>query len=97
MSRHKLKARHWPCRDDNRALTCSVKEALLLVQRFCCFYCMKGVTLPEATVDHVVPKAKGGTDAVTNLVVSCESCNRRKGTTDVPERLVQSRISFFNR
>ena len=29
-------------------------------------------------VDHVVPKSRGGTDEVANLVTACPSCNREK-------------------
>ncbi len=31
------------------------------------------------TVDHVVPRSKGGTDTWDNLVTSCAPCNRKKG------------------
>jgi len=42
-----------------------------------CQYCGKGdVTL---TVDHVIPKSKGGNDSWENLVAACVSCNNRKG------------------
>jgi 5-methylcytosine-specific restriction endonuclease McrA len=34
-----------------------------------------------ATVDHVVPRAGGGGDDDSNLVVSCQRCNARKGAT----------------
>ena len=30
------------------------------------------------TIDHVIPKSKGGTDAPDNLVVACHSCNLYK-------------------
>lgn len=33
----------------------------------------------KLTVDHVVPKAAGGTDHPSNLSVLCRSCNSRKG------------------
>lgn len=31
------------------------------------------------TVDHVVPRAKGGSDELDNLVLACHDCNCRKG------------------
>jgi len=31
------------------------------------------------SVDHVVPKCKGGTDDWNNVVAACNQCNRRKG------------------
>ncbi|MGL1831966.1 UNVERIFIED_CONTAM: HNH endonuclease, partial [Acinetobacter sp. HSTU-ASm16] len=30
-------------------------------------------------VDHITPRAQGGTDAPANLQVLCRSCNRSKG------------------
>ena len=42
-----------------------------------CQYCGKSdLTL---TVDHIIPKARGGNDAWENLVAACVSCNNRKG------------------
>ncbi len=42
-----------------------------------CQYCGRSdVTL---TVDHVLPKARGGTDTWENLVCACVHCNNRKG------------------
>lgn len=32
-----------------------------------------------ATVDHIVPLAKGGTSAKSNLVTACRRCNNDKG------------------
>ena len=31
------------------------------------------------TVDHVIPRSKGGTSTWENIVASCAPCNRRKG------------------
>ncbi|MFG2328295.1 HNH endonuclease [Streptomyces sp. NPDC048604] len=47
-----------------------------------CRYC--GATAPGVPlrVDHVVPKALGGTDTPDNLVTSCEPCN--SGKSSVP-------------
>lgn len=40
-----------------------------------------GGPLPDdfPTLDHVVPRSKGGGHALRNLVVSCFPCNRTKG------------------
>lgn len=44
-----------------------------------CAYCAQ----PGAdTLDHVVPKHKGGLTVRRNLVPACSSCNRRKGSED---------------
>ncbi|WP_196245106.1 HNH endonuclease, partial [Xenorhabdus bovienii] len=33
-------------------------------------------------VDHIKPKAHGGTDALTNLILLCWSCHRAKTATE---------------
>jgi DNA-directed RNA polymerase subunit RPC12/RpoP len=43
-----------------------------------CQYC--GAT-KALTIDHVIPKSKGGKDTWDNLVVACSSCNSKKGDT----------------
>jgi 5-methylcytosine-specific restriction endonuclease McrA len=42
-----------------------------------CQYC--GTTSGELTVDHIIPKSRGGADTWENLVTACISCNNRKG------------------
>ncbi|HNR69371.1 MAG TPA: HNH endonuclease [bacterium] len=42
-----------------------------------CQYCR--TTQGPLTVDHVVPRTKGGTDTWENLVCACIHCNNRKG------------------
>jgi hypothetical protein len=41
-----------------------------------CRYC--GKTPKTIHLDHVIPWSRGGSDAVENLVSSCQSCNSRK-------------------
>lgn len=48
---------------------------------FECQYCG---TKRELTIDHVIPRAKGGKDTWTNLVTACKKCNAKKGN-DTPE------------
>ena len=43
-----------------------------------CQYC--GST-KRLTIDHVIPKSRGGGDTWENLVVACSSCNTKKGDT----------------
>lgn len=51
-----------------------------------CIWCGRGVWSPHghdpnlrATVDHVIPRAAGGTNDPQNLVTSCMQCNRARG------------------
>lgn len=44
-----------------------------------CQYCGSVTSDSKMTIDHVVPKSKGGTSAWTNCVAACLPCNFRKG------------------
>lgn len=43
-----------------------------------CEYCHSPLWLTRAQVDHIVPRACGGTDAVENLALACDRCNGNK-------------------
>ena len=51
--------------------------------KFRCQYC--GVESHDLTLDHVVPRQKGGRHEWTNVVSACKSCNHRKGNRTPPE------------
>jgi 5-methylcytosine-specific restriction endonuclease McrA len=50
-----------------------------------CAYCGKD-NIP-LQVEHIVPRAKGGTNRISNLSLACEKCNLAKGTKDMKEFL----------
>jgi hypothetical protein len=47
-----------------------------------CFYCGTALTWGTKTVDHVIPKSKGGPHRAWNIVISCLACNQEKGDSD---------------
>lgn len=51
--------------------------------RHTCQYC--GTTNRDLTIDHVVPKHRGGRHEWENLVAACRSCNHRKGSKTLSE------------
>lgn len=53
------------------------RKNILRRDRYRCVYCGRGDIL--LTVDHIIPKAKGGDDSWENLVCACTKCNNRKG------------------
>ena len=52
------------------------RRAVFARDGWTCQYCGSRSNL---TVDHVVPKSKGGVSTWENIVASCAPCNRRKG------------------
>lgn len=55
-------------------------ETLIEIYGDRCFYCTRqfGPTR-RRTLDHLVPLARGGTNLISNLVLSCAKCNQAKG------------------
>jgi 5-methylcytosine-specific restriction endonuclease McrA len=50
-----------------------------------CAYC--GVKDVPLQIEHIHPRSKGGSNSITNLTLSCEKCNTKKGTKDIKEFL----------
>lgn len=44
-----------------------------------CQYCGTKLAKSELTIDHVMPRSRGGRDTWDNLVLACVKCNVRKG------------------
>lgn len=49
---------------------------------FVCQYCGGNFTRKQLTVDHVIPKSKGGKRTWRNLSSACSDCNLRRGTNE---------------
>jgi 5-methylcytosine-specific restriction endonuclease McrA len=71
-----------------------LREWLLEKWQRMCAYC--GATGLPLQVEHIVARARGGTDRLSNLCLACEPCNMKKGTQDIrlflkeqPERLAR--------
>lgn len=52
--------------------------------QYTCVYCGDG-DKGNLTLDHVIPRAKGGTDAWDNLVTCCSKCNSEKADLSIEE------------
>jgi 5-methylcytosine-specific restriction endonuclease McrA len=46
-----------------------------------CAYCDRQLTANTATIDHIVPKHKGGHNTRNNLACCCNSCNKSKASS----------------
>ena len=52
-----------------------------------CRYCGLALSRGEATVEHVVPRSKGGKSARANFDITCYDCNVNKGDRSEAEFL----------
>jgi HNH endonuclease len=50
-----------------------------------CFYCGDFTPLHAGTLDHMIPRVRGGTNALLNLAWCCSPCNRHKGSMTAEE------------
>ena len=63
-------------RYDNLSVDLNRKNILVRDEHVCQYCGLKGVSL---TLDHVLPKGRGGQDSWENLVTACKQCNQKKG------------------
>ena len=61
----------------SRALS---RKNILLRDRNTCQYCSTTLPSGELTLDHVIPRSRGGLSTWENLVACCHPCNNRKGS-----------------
>ncbi len=66
--------RHIP----HQARTLSRKN-ILIRDRYTCQFCGRTLAASELTLDHVVPRSRGGRTDWDNLVACCHRCNNLKG------------------
>ncbi len=66
------------------------KENIFSRDKFTCQYC--GAINRPLTIDHIIPRVKGGSDSWTNLVTACQICNNNKGHRDLKETNLNLRI-----
>jgi 5-methylcytosine-specific restriction endonuclease McrA len=56
------------------------KKTIWLRDKGACQYCEKKLTIKDCTIDHVIPKSRGGEHSWDNVVIACRKCNQRKGS-----------------
>ena len=55
------------------------RRNVLLRDGFKCRYCGWEGTSAQLTIDHVLPRSRGGQTVWENVVAACAPCNRKKG------------------
>jgi 5-methylcytosine-specific restriction endonuclease McrA len=55
------------------------RHAIMLRDGYSCQYCGSTPHRSQLTIDHVIPKVRGGGSSWDNLVCACKQCNQTKG------------------
>lgn len=56
------------------------RKNIMMRDRYTCQYCHRTSPVHDLTLDHVVPRSRGGETTWENLVACCHGCNNRKGS-----------------
>jgi 5-methylcytosine-specific restriction endonuclease McrA len=56
-----------------------LRTKILMRDRYRCQYCGVKGGASDLTLDHIVPRSRGGRSTPENLCASCMRCNQRKG------------------
>ncbi|HEX6042951.1 MAG TPA: HNH endonuclease [Pyrinomonadaceae bacterium] len=55
------------------------RTRIYMRDKFRCQYCGAKKAASELTLDHILPRSRGGDNSPTNVVTACVQCNNRKG------------------
>ncbi len=63
-------------------MTNAAKKKVQERAKYCCEYCLSQskFSADSFVIEHIIPLAKGGTDDLENLALSCQRCNNHKFT-----------------
>jgi 5-methylcytosine-specific restriction endonuclease McrA len=67
------------------------RRTVLARDHYTCQYCGTQPPRKELTVDHILPRSRGGHTTWENVVAACQSCNGRKGSRTPEEAKMQLR------
>lgn len=54
---------------------------------FNCAYCGRELSLAEATIEHIVPRSRGGRNNLYNMAIACKECNVKCSNMSVVEKV----------
>jgi 5-methylcytosine-specific restriction endonuclease McrA len=55
------------------------RRNIFLRDNYSCAYCQRQLAAEELSIDHIIPKSKGGKETWENLITACKKCNCLKG------------------
>lgn len=85
---------------DRRPKYCNLnitKKSLYARDKATCQWCGKKLSMSDATIDHVFPLSRGGTNTWRNITLSCVRCNVEKGRLTGDEYEAKTGKQLLNR
>jgi len=76
-----VKIRHY-VKFDNLSIEVNRKNIIARDDHRCQYF---GTTNSPLTIDHIIPRVKGGSDTWENLVTACKPCNQKKSDKTIDE------------
>ena len=70
------------------------RQSIFESREWKCAYCGKDLDIDSATIDHILPKFKGGHNVKSNMLCSCSKCNRSKGSSLLEEWYKPSNLYY---
>jgi hypothetical protein len=77
----------------------SLRQRIREVARNCCGYCLSSqqYMMSKLEIEHIIPRAQGGSNEESNLWLSCSLCNRYKGAQIVGvDPFDSAHVKLFN-
>ncbi|MEK5426963.1 HNH endonuclease [Cytobacillus sp. FSL R7-0680] len=62
-----------------------------------CAYCEGKFEQSQLSMDHIIPLSKGGANTQSNIVVACQSCNKRKHDREIRARFAKEKHDEIHR
>lgn len=59
------------------------RREIFIRDNYTCQYCERQVS--DLTIDHIIPRSRGGLHVWDNVVSACKTCNHRKGGKSIAE------------
>ena len=70
------------------------REYIFNLWNWKCAYCDVELNEITATIDHIIPKYRGGLHVKTNMCCCCTECNRSKGSTRLEDWYKKGNVHY---
>ena len=72
------------------------RSNVFIRDKYICQYCLKKFAKSDLTLDHILPKSKGGKTSWYNIVSACKKCNHSKGNNaNIIPKVMPDKPTFY--